>query len=286
MTPFFSIIVVCFNAGDKLISTVNSILCQSCGDFEIIVKDAGSKDGSTQKLPSDARIRLYAGKDAGIYDGMNQALSHAGGRYVYFLNCGDSLHDPQVLEKVKAAIQSAETPGSAGAAQGAGTPEGAGNPEGGMIFYGDVIEMRTGQRVAANPEMDHFAMYRYLPCHQACFYDRALFLERQFNIELKVRADYEHFLWCIIRKKAGAAVMPLVIADYEGGGYSESEEGRRLSGKEHREIAKEYFAASERFLYRLYLIVSLQPLREKLANGRYTAAVYDRIKNAVYERRR
>jgi hypothetical protein len=80
--------------------------------------------------------------------------------------------------------------------------------------------------------------------------------------------------------------MPLIIADYEGGGFSESPEGRKFSREEHRKITEIYFTGKELFLYRLYLLATLQPLRERLAQGKHTAAVYDRIKNAVYMRKR
>ena len=55
----FSILVVCLNPGEKLLKTVESILGQTCGDYEIIVKDGGSADGSIEKLPEDARIRVF-----------------------------------------------------------------------------------------------------------------------------------------------------------------------------------------------------------------------------------
>ena len=42
----FSIIVVCLNPGTKLNQTLDSILAQTCPDFEVIVKDGGSRDGS------------------------------------------------------------------------------------------------------------------------------------------------------------------------------------------------------------------------------------------------
>jgi len=148
-TPYFSVIVVSRNAGDKLKETVESILCQTCQDLEVIIKDAGSTDGSLETIPQDPRIRLICRKDAGIYDGMNEALSCAQGELIYFLNCGDVLHDSRVLAGVRDAALS-----FAGSS---------------AIFYGDVIEERTGQRVAANPQMSHFAMYRYLPCHQSFF---------------------------------------------------------------------------------------------------------------------
>ena len=184
-TPYFSVIVVSRNAGDKLKETVESILCQTCQDLEVIIKDAGSTDGSLETIPQDPRIRLICRKDAGIYDGMNEALSCAQGELIYFLNCGDVLHDSRVLAGVRDAALS-----FAGSS---------------AIFYGDVIEERTGQRVAANPQMSHFAMYRYLPCHQACFYTRDLFAKRQFDTKYLVRADYEHFLYCVMPSRTTRA---------------------------------------------------------------------------------
>lgn len=264
-TPFYSVIVVCYNAGEKLHETLQSVLGQTCGDYEIIVKDAGSTDGSTRNLPEDERIRLICEKDQGIYDGMNAAIREAKGEILYFLNCGDRLHDPQVLEQVHTAIQAGE--------------DGAG------IYYGDVIEETSGQHVMANPQMDHFAMYRYLPSHQACFYSRETFLERGFDLSYKVRADYEHFLWCIIKKNVHAQYLNLIVADYEGGGFSETEKGRALSAEEHRVITGLYFTSAERFKYKSYLILTLQSLREKLAQSKWTAGLYDRIKNAVYRRK-
>lgn len=268
-TPFFTIIIASYNAGDKLHKTVKSVMEQTCGDFEIIVKDAMSTDGSLDKLPTDLRIRCMRSRDRGIYDGMNGALPMAKGEFIYFLNCGDVLHDNHVLENVR---KNAQT-----------VLERQTDPKRRpLLLYGDVIEMQTGQLVKANPKMTHFAMFRYLPCHQACFYERKLFEKRQFDIRYRVRADYEHFLWCVLRAGADARAMDLTVADYEGGGYSEKDENRRVSAREHREITGQYFTKKELRRYRAYLALSLQPLREKLAQGRFTAALYDRIKNAVY----
>ena len=273
--PFFSVIVVSYNAGEKLGSTISCILAQSCRDVEIIVKDGGSQDGSYEKLLEELggaesvrdgmRIRLYCEEDRGIYDAMNTAVGMAQGEYLYFLNCGDRLHGEDVLELVKEKIRA-----------GSGVP---------AIWYGDVLEESSGQIVLANPDMNHFAMYRYLPCHQACFYHRELVAERGFDVNYRVRADYEHFLWCVIDKEVPACPLYLVIADYEGGGYSETKMGLKRSAEEHREITKRYFTNGERFLYRLYLIVTLQPLRKKLAQSPLTAGLYDKVKNTIYRMR-
>lgn len=262
--PFFTVITPCLNAGSKLNLTMDSILGQTFHDYEVIVKDGGSTDGSIEALPADRRIRLICQKDSGIYDAMNEAVASAGGEYLYFLNCGDTLHDPDVLGRVEKAIEQD-------------------GPRAG-IYYGDVVELRTGQHVAANPHMSHFAMFRNLPCHQACFYNRDMFSERAFDVQYRVRADYEHFLWCVIRRNAAVKALSLIIADYEGGGFSETAENRKVSEREHREITEAYFNRKELRLFRAYRVLTLQPVRAKLAESPKTAGVYDRIKNALYKR--
>ena len=298
-TPYYTIITPSYNAGDKLNRTLDSVLAQTFPDFEIIVKDARSTDGSIEGMRRDRRINLIRAKDEGIYDGMNQALATANGEYILFLNCGDVLHDAQVLEKAAVEIRRITREAEAGPedaekeASGApdkdqdcrkkGSVHPGAHPEAG-IFYGDVVEIRTGQHVAANPNMTHLAMYRNLPCHQACLYSRDLFRERGFDTRYIVRADYEHFLWCVIRKGAAATALPLIIADYEGGGFSESEENRKRSAEEHEEITRRYFTDAERRRFKLYMAATLQPLRQKLAQSPKTAALYDKVKNRIYGR--
>ena len=80
----FSIIVVCLNPGTKLNQTLDSILAQTCPDFEVIVKDGGSRDGSIESMRTDGRIHLYQEPDHSIYEAMNQAVSHVTGDYILF----------------------------------------------------------------------------------------------------------------------------------------------------------------------------------------------------------
>ena len=89
MTPFFSIIVVCLNPGEKLLQTLQSIQKQEFRDYEIVLKDGGSTDGSLQELdPGQSGLHVVTKPDRGIYDAMNQAVEEAKGRFVFFLNCG------------------------------------------------------------------------------------------------------------------------------------------------------------------------------------------------------
>ncbi len=275
MNPYFSILVVCLNPGDKLKDTLESVGMQSFRNFEVILKDGGSGDGSLAcaygwkkawEEGEGPRLRIIEKKDGGIYDAMNQAAKEAEGRYLYFLNCGDRFYGSDVLEKMQDFIE------SKGAEEG--------------IFYGDIYERLTRQRVASNPRMDPFGCYRNVPCHQACFYSRRIFREHPFDTGYLVRADYEQFLWCFFvgskKEKLTFAYQNMLVADYEGGGFSETKENRKVSAREHREITGKYMTGGQRFRFRLTLLLTLAPLRSMIAENEKTAGLYNRLKEAVY----
>ena len=85
----FSVITVCFNAKDKLKNTLENILSEDFDDYEIIVKDGLSTDGSLDFIPKDEKIKVFSEKDSGIYDAMNKAVEKASGEYVIFMNCNN-----------------------------------------------------------------------------------------------------------------------------------------------------------------------------------------------------
>lgn len=269
-TPMFSIIVVSLNAGVKLIETIESIRKQTYTDYEVVVKDGGSRDDSLAELhlkmldyepEMQSRIHIYEEKDSSIYDGMNQAVKKAEGKYLYFLNCGDYFYDEEVLAKVAEYIEKAA---------------------GSKIFYGDIYDALRGNVVASNPKINGFACYRNVPCHQACIYDRELFRERGYEPKYRVRADYEHFLYSYYRENAKPQYIPVVLASYEGGGFSETAENRKKSDAEHKEITAMYMSSAERFRYRAILILTLQPLRTKMAESQKMAGLYNKLKNLLY----
>lgn len=260
MAVKFSILVVSLNPGCKLKETVDSIREQSFTDYEIIVKDGGSRDDSLSLLPADEKIRLIEKKDTGIYDAMNQAISEASGEYVLFLNCGDLFYDGHVLEN--AARKIAENPGKG-------------------IYYGDTYCRKTDSLQTAPGKITPFICFRNIPCHQSCFYAKRLFQERQYLPEYRIRADYEHFLWCVLEKKEEAFPLSFTVASYEGGGYSETKENRKRDKEEHTLITKKYLSGAQLFFCRAYLWVSLAPLRRYLAENKKFAAAYEKIKAGI-----
>ncbi len=275
MDPYYSVIVVCYQAGVKLKNTVDSILMQTDGDFEIIVKDGCSTDGSLVLLPRDERIRVIRKKDTGIYDAMNQAVEEVRGRYVIFLNCGDYFNSKLVLESMRHGIRYHKEVDENTLA----------------IFYGNIYDRPTKTIVTSNPKITTFGCYRNLPCHQCCFYDVRLIrpdLIRQrgrqetYNVKYRVRADYEHFLWCYFKVRVKTVYIGLNVTAYEGNGFSEKKENRALSRKEHWEITGLYMSKTRRFIYYMLMMISLAPLRRRMAKNKVIAAFYQKLKRIFY----
>lgn len=269
MMPFYSIIVVCLNPGERLDSTIRSIRMQTMKDYEIVIKDGQSTDGALERLlEKENDIRVIRKNDSGIYDAMNQAVENVCGQYVFFLNCGDCFYAEDVLEKMAEVIR---------------LPREGVIPQ---IYYGNIYERITSQKVTSNPALDDFGCYRNVPCHQACFYKRELLLEHPFETDYRVRADYEQFLWCYFKGASYPQYVNMMICDYEGGGFSESRENRKLSKKEHRQIVQKYMTPLQIGKYRLVLLLTCSSFRTWLARNEKTAGWYNRCKSMLYQCRR
>ena len=278
---FFSIIVVSLNPGERLKQTIKSILEQTYTDYEIIIKDGGSKDGSLDFLKEEGilekhpQIRLIVQPDKSIYDGMNQAVSYVKGKYVQFLNCGDLFYDKTVLEKTAEYILNRQKTDTA---DGKKTEQLS--P---AIFYGNQYNLLQNSIVTSAPEINDFTCYRNVPCHQVCFYDGRLFAKRAYLPQYTVRADYEHFLYCIYEENARAFSMPITVCMYEGGGYSETKENRKKSAAQHKEITAKYLG-KKAVKYRLIMILTLSGLRGKIAESPRLSKFYNAIKSMIYKR--
>ena len=268
--PFFSIIVVSLNPGDRLKKTLDSILQQTFGDYEVILKDGGSKDGSLQGLMEDGyfkdknQIKIIQKRDSSIYDGMNQAVEEVTGKYVQFLNCGDYFYSPTVLEEAANYIAADKT-------------------ELPKIYYGNQYNQVQDTIIYSAPAINDFTCYRNVPCHQVCFYDYRLFKNRAYDLQYKVRADYEHFLYSIYKEKAEGVSMPMIVAAYEGGGFSETKENRKKSAMEHADITKKYLGSTKCFKYRAIMWLTLAPVRTWIAENPALSGFYNGIKNGIYK---
>ena len=95
----FSIITINYNNKDGLLKTIESVLCQTYKDFEFIVIDGGSTDGSREIIEKYAgHIDYWVSEpDKGIYNAMNKGIKVAHGDYLNFMNSGDYFYNENVL---------------------------------------------------------------------------------------------------------------------------------------------------------------------------------------------
>ena len=99
--PLLSVITICYNE-KQIERTCQSIVNQTWQDFEWIVVDGGSTDGTLDILNKYRnRINILISEpDEGIYDAQNKGIKLAHGQYLNFMNGGDAFYNSTVLEKV------------------------------------------------------------------------------------------------------------------------------------------------------------------------------------------
>lgn len=104
MNPKFSIITVCFNSEETIERTIISVLSQSYQNFEYIIVDGASTDGTlgivekyVEKYPD--KIKLISEKDDGIYDAMNKGIRVASGDLIGIVN-SDDYYETDALENI------------------------------------------------------------------------------------------------------------------------------------------------------------------------------------------
>ena len=205
-SPKFSIITVTYNAATVIEPTLKSIVAQTYRNFEFLLIDGGSTDGTVEKVRnSGVEIAcLVSERDKGLYDAMNKGIERATGDYLCFLNAGDSFRTPDVLEKVVAAI-----------------PEQDALPD---ILYGETAEVDEERnfvrmRRLQAPEKLDWRSFRHgmLVCHQAFFASRKL--APAYDLKYRFSADVD---WCIrvMKKSKDIVNTHVVIVDYLQNGLS------------------------------------------------------------------
>ena len=153
------------------------------------------------------------------------------------------------------------------------------------IYYGDTYSAKTETKISSPPRITGFVCYRNIPCHQSCFYAADLCRQKPYEPKYKIRADYEHFLWCYYRAKAPMQYLGLTVSSYEGGGYSETKENLKRSAAEHKEITAKYMNPGELFRYRAVMALTLAPLRTALAESKHFSAMYQKLMSKAYGRK-
>ncbi|MBQ1737564.1 MAG: glycosyltransferase [Muribaculaceae bacterium] len=178
MNPLFSIITVTWNAAQTVGATLDSVRRQTSSDYEMLIIDGASTDDTLAivKQASIASLRVFSEPDQGLYDAMNKGIARARGRYLIFLNAGDSFADDTVLARL--ALLTADDPG---------------------VIYGqtqlvDSNRQVVGKRHLTAPKrLTAASMARgMVVCHQAFVARRDLVPE--YDLKYRLSSDYD---WCI-----------------------------------------------------------------------------------------
>lgn len=195
-----SIITVNLNNKSGLQSTIESIAKQTFQEFEYIVIDGLSEDGSKSILESQPNIHKWISeKDSGVYDAMNKGISMANGEYLLFLNSGDFLNTEHTLEDIVPYLLNTD------------------------IIYGDLIF--DDQK---HPHVYHYPdkltvefLFEASLGHPATFIRRDLFKQfGNYDTNYKIISDWVFFLRCILKESATTKHINQIISVFDTNGMS------------------------------------------------------------------
>jgi len=199
-----SIITATFNSAATVRDTIESVLGQTHQDWELIIKDGGSKDNTLSICShyTDERIRIIATPDKGIYDAMNQGIEAATGDVIGVLNSDDFYYDNTVLADIAKAIE-----------------EGADATCGNLHF----VDANDTSKVVRTWIGSPYESFRkgWHPAHPT-FYAKREFFEKYgaFDITYDVSADFELMLRFIEKHGAKVQYLNRVMVKMRQGGES------------------------------------------------------------------
>ncbi len=197
--PLFSIITVTLNNIAGLKKTYESLCAQSNQNFEWIIIDGVSTDGTIEFLNSQNLIHTSE-PDNGIYDAMNKGISHVSGQYILFLNAGDTLASPETLEKINRKLDNQDYD----------------------FIYGDSLEQNKQDQTYKRARHHSKILHGMFTHHQAMLYSADILKDLRYNEKFKIAADYDLTLRTIKKSKN---ILPLnfPICIFEAGGISQQQ---------------------------------------------------------------
>ncbi len=200
--PLISIITITKDNLTGLTRTAKNIQVQTFKDYEWIIVDGLSKDGTAEYLETLEGARIIRGKDDGIYDAMNKGIDAATGDYLIFMNAGDVFGDRFVLSTIAKALEE-------------------NHPD---FLYGDALEGEGYYKRAISHKKIAWGMITH---HQAMVYRRDKIKKMRYDTSLKIAADYG-FTARFLRNSEKIYYLPAPLCLFEKGGVSEQnqKEGR------------------------------------------------------------
>ena len=204
--PLITIVTITYNAASCIRPTMESVKNQTFQDFEHIIVDGASNDNTLLLARQNGTpgLRILSEPDKGLYDAMNKGLRLARGKYVVFLNAGDSFHTADTLSLYAKAA--------------------ATGPD---IIYADTVIVNAdrreiGPRHLSAPDILSFGSFAkgMLVCHQAFMVKRSL--APFYDTAYRFSADYDWTVRCLKKSKPGKCVnLHTVAIDYLSDGMTD-----------------------------------------------------------------
>lgn len=217
-----SIITINLNNKNGLIKTLNSISSQDYQDFEHIVVDGQSSDGSEEIIRQNPRINSWISElDTGVYDAMNKGIKHAKGEYLLFLNSGDYLVDENVLKTVISKVNTEE------------------------IIYGNLLinENNTKKKYYYPSKITFDFMFDYSLGHPCTFIKKTLFDKvGLYKTNHKIISDWIFFVDALIRYNASVKYITDIISVFHTDGMSSNPENIESINNERIAYLKSEYA--------------------------------------------
>lgn len=196
----FSIITVTYNYLEGLKRTTESVKNQTDTDYEWIIIDGNSQDGTVEYLNTLDAV-ITSEPDQGIYDAMNKGLTRATGEYVLFLNAGDSFYSPDTLESIKKVVKAAAKPID--------------------FLYGDAYELDDDGTKHLKPARSIKECKKgMITHHQAMLYRHARLSRLVYDTKYRIAADYK-FTCELIQRSKVIHYFKTPICCFEVGGISQ-----------------------------------------------------------------
>jgi len=213
-----SIITVNLNNAAGLQKTIESVVSQTFTDFEFLVIDGGSTDGSVEVIKRYAdRITWWVSEpDWGIFHAMNKGILQAKGDYCQFLNSGDWFLQPDGLQQVFDYQPQVD------------------------ICYCDV-QAEKEKRIF-DDRLSLLTFFEGTISHQASFIKRSLFAKHGlYNEAFKIVSDWEFYIKTIIIAQCSYQHIPVTLIYFDINGISCYKENGDLNEREREKVINAYF---------------------------------------------
>ena len=236
-----SIVTINRNNAAGLDKTLQSVAAQTFKDFEYVVVDGASTDGSVEVIrkyePRFAHLKWVSEPDSGIYNAMNKGIGMASGDYIQILNSADCLAASEVTSKMLAELERIGYP---------------------SILYGNMVKCFSDghqmiDKCFAGQEITMMGMYTGTLNHDPAYIRRDLFEKYGFYDEsLKIVSDWKWYLQAIIIGGEKPQYVDLDVTLFDMNGISET--NKELDKIERHQVLMQLFPKAVLADYERYAI--------------------------------